>query len=364
MELSGGYGAGAAANELKEMIAAARLHQINTQRGQDQQQADQQGAYQSESLGLQRRTADRADEQSKLLNDQRTANLEQGQQRALRIARIIQDPNTPPAVKLALQYQDATGDNAPSGIFEKPEPVAPPPQAVMRVNPRTGKMEQIGEAPKGAHFVNEPAPPQAPQNKFSFQPGTDANGKPMMYRVNQQTGESSAVNLGEGVTAGRVTDAQSSLGLYAKRVEQAEPTLTGLQKHITAMNPVAYAAMVRADHPVAQTKEVQQYQQASRNFINSVLRRESGAVISPTEFAEARAQYIPGPGDSDEVLAQKAENRATVGVEFQRGAGAAYQKKPAAGGGGGGGAPKKGDVKKFPNGRTAIWDGSGQWLAQ
>ena len=49
--------------------------------------------------------------------------------------------------------------------------------------------------------------------------------------------------------------------------------------------------------------------QAERNFINAVLRRESGAVINPSEFANARLQYMPQPGDDADTLAQKAANR-------------------------------------------------------
>jgi hypothetical protein len=59
-----------------------------------------------------------------------------------------------------------------------------------------------------------------------------------------------------------------------------------------------------------------------------VLRRESGAVIAENEFAQARQQYLPQPGDSPQVLAQKAANRANVLAGMTREAGPAY--KPAA----------------------------------
>lgn len=55
--------------------------------------------------------------------------------------------------------------------------------------------------------------------------------------------------------------------------------------------------------------EYQKYDQAQRDFINAVLRRESGAAISESEFQNARKQYFPQPGDGPEVLAQKADNR-------------------------------------------------------
>jgi len=58
--------------------------------------------------------------------------------------------------------------------------------------------------------------------------------------------------------------------------------------------------------------EYQQFSQAARDFINATLRRESGAVISDEEFANARQQYLPVPGDSPAVLAQKRRNRQNV----------------------------------------------------
>lgn len=58
-----------------------------------------------------------------------------------------------------------------------------------------------------------------------------------------------------------------------------------------------------------QSSDFQQLDQAQRDFINAVLRRESGASISPAEFDNARQQYFPQPGDTPEVLEQKLKNR-------------------------------------------------------
>lgn len=65
-----------------------------------------------------------------------------------------------------------------------------------------------------------------------------------------------------------------------------------------------------------QSGEQQQVEQSQRDFINAVLRRESGAAIADSEFSNARQQYFPQPGDSPEVIAQKRMNReiATAGV--------------------------------------------------
>jgi hypothetical protein len=53
----------------------------------------------------------------------------------------------------------------------------------------------------------------------------------------------------------------------------------------------------------------QKLAQAQRDFVNAVLRLESGAVIGQDEFENATQQYFPQPGDSKEVIAQKAQNR-------------------------------------------------------
>lgn len=121
------------------------------------------------------------------------------------------------------------------------------------------------------------------------------------------------------------TEAQSKAALYANRLEQSEPILQTLESSVSMMNPLAFDAQMMADKPWAQSDSVQQYSQASRNFINAVLRRESGAVISPSEFSEARKQYLPVPGDTVATRKQKAQNRAVVLDNLKREGASAYK---------------------------------------
>jgi hypothetical protein len=64
-----------------------------------------------------------------------------------------------------------------------------------------------------------------------------------------------------------------------------------------------------AANAVAASPEQQQVEQSQRDFVNAVLRRESGAAIGASEFENAKKQYFPQLGDSDEVKAQKKRNR-------------------------------------------------------
>lgn len=87
---------------------------------------------------------------------------------------------------------------------------------------------------------------------------------------------------------------------------------TSLQEKLIGGIPVAGNFFV--------TPAFRRYDQAKRDFINAQLRRESGAVISDAEFANAERQYFPQPGDDPSVIAQKAQNR-RLAIESNRRAG-------------------------------------------
>jgi hypothetical protein len=69
--------------------------------------------------------------------------------------------------------------------------------------------------------------------------------------------------------------------------------------------------------------EQQQVDAARKNFITAVLRKESGAAISPTEFYTEAQKYFPQPGDAASVIKQKQNARETAirAMEIQAGPG-------------------------------------------
>jgi hypothetical protein len=62
----------------------------------------------------------------------------------------------------------------------------------------------------------------------------------------------------------------------------------------------------------AKTSDTRQREQAQRNFVNAVLRNESGASIAPDEFKSAVEQYFPKITDDNETIDQKKRNREVV----------------------------------------------------
>jgi hypothetical protein len=115
---------------------------------------------------------------------------------------------------------------------------------------------------------------------------------------------------------------QANAAGFADRMKAAEPIL---QKTESVQ---ADAWQHRGDIPgignFIASPEYQQAQQAQRDFVNAVLRKESGAAISDAEFENARKQYFPQPGDSPQVIEQKRQNRAIAIASMERSGGPAY----------------------------------------
>ena len=119
------------------------------------------------------------------------------------------------------------------------------------------------------------------------------------------------------------TAAQQTVAGYAARIEQANPLIKNLENTISGMNVINFELQSRLPSAL-QSANFRQFDQAARNFINSVLRRESGAAISSSEFDNARKQYLPVAGDDETTLRQKEVNRRIVFENLKQSAGGAF----------------------------------------
>lgn len=117
-----------------------------------------------------------------------------------------------------------------------------------------------------------------------------------------------------------LTESQSKSLLFGSRMDEANRIIDEAEKYgverPSAIKGAAEAlpfvggalgALVNAS-PIVSRQE-QKLEQAQRDFINAVLRKESGAVIGADEFENARKQYFPAFGDSEAVIQQKKANR-------------------------------------------------------
>jgi hypothetical protein len=119
-----------------------------------------------------------------------------------------------------------------------------------------------------------------------------------------------------------LTQGQEKATGFFGRAAQSQIILSELENQGTLMRNYLAGAVPFGNF--LRTSEGQRYDQAKRDFINAILRQESGAVIGESEFASAEKQYFPQPGDTPEVIAQKRQNRQTaiMGLKVASGPGA------------------------------------------
>lgn len=136
-----------------------------------------------------------------------------------------------------------------------------------------------------------------------MRPVTGPDGKPV--------GSSKALNETQAKATGygmRAAEASRIIEEVGKNGE-IQPSRI---KQFAESVPLVGEALGMAANSLFSSPEQQQIEQGQRDFVNAVLRQESGAAIAESEFANAQKQYFPQPGDSRAVIEQKARNRQTA----------------------------------------------------
>jgi hypothetical protein len=169
------------------------------------------------------------------------------------------------------------------------------------------------------------------------------------FLVDTRTGQAKPVvgPQGQALTGGKpLTESQGNATAFGLRMKESNQLINDLEKKgvtntgvvrstiggIAGMTPfigeklqqgVQSSMNVLPGALGGPSAEQQQVDAARKNFITAVLRKESGAAISPSEFYNESQKYFPQPGDSDTVIAQKRHARDTAikAMEIQAGPG-------------------------------------------
>lgn len=181
--------------------------------------------------------------------------------------------------------------------------------------------------PQGA-IPNPPSPGQAPQGiqldmtrQQAFEQPSQQNNAPTMQDAMFNAALSKQMgNPPEGMMWGRgglipapnpkITDEQAKAAGYYQRMQNSNQVMgnPNVTSAVMDWKQQAKSAVPLVGNSLV-SENFQAGEQAQRDFINALLRRESGAVIAPSEFENAQKQYFPQYGDGAAVLAQKAKNR-------------------------------------------------------
>ncbi|WP_313160212.1 hypothetical protein [Stenotrophomonas sp.] len=135
-------------------------------------------------------------------------------------------------------------------------------------------------------------------------------------------GGRSAGGGGSDAGAPKLTEGQSKDLVYLKRGDEANKLLETMAGNLTASGGQQGArgaadVFLRGLPGVGDSAAVnslvsaprQQAEQAAREFLAAVLRKDTGAAITSQEFDIYGQTYLPQPGDSAAVLRQKAKSR-------------------------------------------------------
>jgi len=207
---------------------------------------------------------------------------------------------------------------------------------------KAGGVPNVGQ-PTGAQPTAQPTMPPMAGQPMAAQTGyTPLAG--LSPKAQQEVAKAAAI---EQIVPKPLTESQGNATAYGMRMAEANKILTDLEKKgVTNTGAIRSAvggavgltpfvgeklesAVNATMNPLPSvlggpSNEQQLTDQARRNFITAVLRKESGASISPSEFANEEKKYFPQIGDTDQAIAQKqaARNLAIKAMGIQAGPGA------------------------------------------
>lgn len=151
---------------------------------------------------------------------------------------------------------------------------------------------------------------------------------PVFDPATGQTNYRPASQAGGGIVppkagaAPKLTEGELKSVTYGIRAASALKTIDELESGgYNAANPLDRSAENMPLGNAVKSKGGQAYSQAAREFITAILRRDSGATITPTEMDEQYVIYFPVYGDGPDVIKQKREARATAYEALKAGAG-------------------------------------------
>jgi hypothetical protein len=239
----------------------------------------------------------------------------------------------------AFDYLGQSGIYSPEEVTHFKQQVAANPQSVGQIadigfRAALGAKEQLvktsSENAGGNFLYNSTDPVTGKVTQTGSAPITESANN---IANNQRIAREGSLNRGNSMEIAKMTDArardfnaitqvanqdmplndsQSKAALFGSRMKNADSILGELaDSGVTTSIPGSNAGWgVGSVVGALQSGKQQQLDQAKRDFINAVLRRESGASISPGEFDSAEKQYFPSINDSKEVKAQKSNARA------------------------------------------------------
>lgn len=158
--------------------------------------------------------------------------------------------------------------------------------------------------------------------------GPDSTKAPQGYRYSPDGSSLVPIPGGPG---DKLTDGESKDALFAERALRAN-------KNIEAIIPIDPSGKLKGYDPTGikqqwwpddsrfNSAEWKSLDQAKREFIAGVLRKDTGAAITASEFSDYDRIFFPQPGDSPQALLQKKASRENAALGLRGASGRAFNR--------------------------------------
>lgn len=179
------------------------------------------------------------------------------------------------------------------------------------IDRNTGRV--IYEAPQADATFRQASPDEAQKyGAAAGQFGPDGR----FYPINPpqgtalQVGPNGEITFNQGAGVKPLTESQSKDTLYATRATNALPLLNQYEDNLMSLPEAAAGAIPFNLGNYAQSEEYQLARDAGRDFLATILRKDTGAAITAQEEDIYGKMFLPQPGDKPATIQAKRQRRA------------------------------------------------------
>lgn len=198
----------------------------------------------------------------------------------------------------------------------------------------------VNEGPQAFYGnpINAPSRVEMPAQQPTEKPKPEAVKTPRGYITKEMATEAlRSPNVGDRELAKYVlkeledkkpkalTENQTKMADYADRMIQSERVIDSLAGFDPTNFDQSFLSKLGLVGNYTNTKEWKQYEQAARQSLAAILRRDTGAAVTQQEFDLYFPMFYPQPNDPLEVIMQKTNQRKRIAEGLRLGSGGAYE---------------------------------------
>jgi muramidase (phage lysozyme) len=135
---------------------------------------------------------------------------------------------------------------------------------------------------------------------------TEGKGAGIQFRA----GPDGTFEFSENGTLKPFTEAQSKDNVFMTRAQNAMPLIDAFEQKLLNFGESAAGILPGGMGNYLQSEEYQLARDAGREFLATILRKDTGAAVTPSEEAMYGDMFLPRPGDKPKTVAAKRQRRA------------------------------------------------------